>query len=461
MATREELYPAVWTEPLRNLAKRFQVSDSYLARVCDSLNVPRPDAGYWAKKDAGKVRPPAALPAARAGEPTEWHPGGGVLVRRSMPRAKPATERGPKSARPKTHGLIQGAMGDFLKTRKLEEWGYLKPYKRNLVDITVSQTCLEHALTFANALFLALEAKGHRISLIDHYYGSARRLAFGTGERPVQQKEYDPNDRSWVPRRLTVVHVDEHMVGLAIVEVAAPTLLRYVGNNTYVRDTDYVAPKGRSRHAADTWTITRDCPTGRLRLVAYAPHCRVELAEHWQENGKSRLLARLPDIVAGIEAFGAKMPALDAQGGRAAGARAPTVNGKSKTYTTPDSVGRWSSFVVKLSPQPQPAVALGLRNTKPSPSPWRAKSISVPSTSARLSASTKIRTPSCSNTASPSRRSRARSATWPQPEQPLRCTPKRRPSAAGSRCRKRCTRSRATGVRVMAMAVPPANACRV
>src|SRR5690348_14738229 len=89
MATREELYAAVWTEPLSKLAERFQVSDSYLARVCDSLRIPRPNAGHWAKKDAGKASPPPALPPAQAGEPTEWHlGGGGVLVRRSMPRAK-------------------------------------------------------------------------------------------------------------------------------------------------------------------------------------------------------------------------------------------------------------------------------------------------------------------------------------------------------------------------------------
>lgn len=316
MVTREELYTAVWTEPLRKLAERFQVSDSYLARVCDSLNIPRPNAGHWAKKGAGKGSPPPALPPAQAGEPTEWHPGGGILVRRSTPRAKPVHERDPKSGRPKTHGLIQGAMGDFLKTRKLADWwDYLKPYKRNLVDITVSQTGLQDALTFANALFLALEGKGHRVVLIDrHYYGIWRRRAFGTREHPAQQEEYSPSDRSWAPKRLTVVYVDGHMIGLALVEVAAPTLLRYVGNNIYVRDADYVVPKGRSRHATDTWTITRDCPTARLRLVAYAPHCRVDLAEHWQENGKSRLLARLPDIVAGIEAFGAKMPALVAEG---------------------------------------------------------------------------------------------------------------------------------------------------
>lgn len=315
MPTREELYTAVWTEPLRKLAERFQVSDSYLARVCDSLNIPRPEAGYWAKKDAGKASSPPALRPASAGEPTEWHPGGSVLVRRSMPRVKPARESELPKERPKTHGLIQGAMGDFLKTRRLDNWwDYLRPYRRNLVDITVSETGLKDALTFANALFLAIEAKGHRVSLIDHDYGAWRRRAFGTGENPVQQEEYNSSDRSWAPGRLTVVHIDGHMVGLALVEVATPSLLRYVGNSTYVRDADYIAPKGRFRQTIDTWTTTQNCPTGRLRLVAYAPHRRVELAEHWQENGKSRLLARLPEIVTGIEVFGARMPALVAEG---------------------------------------------------------------------------------------------------------------------------------------------------
>lgn len=219
MPTREELYTAVWTEPLRKLAKRFQVSDSYLARVCDSLTIPRPEAGYWAKKEAGKASPPPLLPPALTGEPTEWLPGGGVHVRRSVPRGK----REPTKERPSTHRLIQGAMGDFLKTRRLDNWwDYLRPYRRNLVDVMVSKTGLKDALAFANALFFAIETKGHRVSLIDNNCGAWRRRAFGTGERPVQQDEYNLGDRSWAPGRLTVVHIDGHLVGLALVEVATP-----------------------------------------------------------------------------------------------------------------------------------------------------------------------------------------------------------------------------------------------
>lgn len=39
MVTREELFEAVWTEPMITLSSRYGVSGSYLARVCDSLNV--------------------------------------------------------------------------------------------------------------------------------------------------------------------------------------------------------------------------------------------------------------------------------------------------------------------------------------------------------------------------------------------------------------------------------------
>lgn len=38
--TREELYRQIWTTPATKLALRYGVSSSYLARVCEGLNVP-------------------------------------------------------------------------------------------------------------------------------------------------------------------------------------------------------------------------------------------------------------------------------------------------------------------------------------------------------------------------------------------------------------------------------------
>ena len=314
MATREELYEAVWSEPLIKLAERFEVSGNYLARVCDSLRIPRPDRGYWAKKTVGKAPPKIPLSPVEPGEPTEWSPGNGVLIRRSGPLRQPVLANAPE--RPKTHALLQGAIAHFGHGRKTEEEGYLKPYKRHLVDITCSQAGLRHALAFANTLFLALEAKGCHVGIFGGRDGALRRPPIDPLDSPRRKSQHSPHYGLWVPGRFTFVHVNGQMVGLSIVEVAESVVMRYVGNR-YVRDADYVAPRIRSRYHVDTtWTTTRELPSGRLRLHAYAPHHRVELTEQWQETDKSTLADRVPDIIEGIKGMAAVMAPLVEQAER-------------------------------------------------------------------------------------------------------------------------------------------------
>ncbi|MCZ7665646.1 MAG: hypothetical protein M5U22_23155 [Thermoleophilia bacterium] len=60
--TREQLYEAVWTTPVVQLAKRYGLSDVGLAKICTQHQVPRPGLGYWAKKQHGKEEPRPDLP---------------------------------------------------------------------------------------------------------------------------------------------------------------------------------------------------------------------------------------------------------------------------------------------------------------------------------------------------------------------------------------------------------------
>ena len=46
MVTREALYELAWSTPMIRVAEKFEVSGSYLARVCAELRVPRPERGY-------------------------------------------------------------------------------------------------------------------------------------------------------------------------------------------------------------------------------------------------------------------------------------------------------------------------------------------------------------------------------------------------------------------------------
>ena len=51
---REEIYREIWSEPIQRVAKKYNISDVGLAKICKKLNIPRPGRGYWAKKAAGR-----------------------------------------------------------------------------------------------------------------------------------------------------------------------------------------------------------------------------------------------------------------------------------------------------------------------------------------------------------------------------------------------------------------------
>lgn len=163
--TREELYELVWSAPMIKVAEKFDVSGSYLARVCAALRVPRPERGYWAKLAVGKAPERPALPEPPPGDPTMWSrtdefPAPSAPKPRLTPRS-----RVPRPARAVTgtHGLIRGAKEHFLASRKVDEGEHLKPYKKLLVDVTASRSGLDKALGLANDLFNALEFAGHRV----------------------------------------------------------------------------------------------------------------------------------------------------------------------------------------------------------------------------------------------------------------------------------------------------------
>ena len=47
--SREELYEAVWAEPVQRLAAKLGISDVGLAKIAKRLKVPLPGRGHWAR----------------------------------------------------------------------------------------------------------------------------------------------------------------------------------------------------------------------------------------------------------------------------------------------------------------------------------------------------------------------------------------------------------------------------
>ena len=52
--TRQELYDLVWSQPMKTVSASVGVSDVALAKACRKAQIPVPERGYWAKKQAGK-----------------------------------------------------------------------------------------------------------------------------------------------------------------------------------------------------------------------------------------------------------------------------------------------------------------------------------------------------------------------------------------------------------------------
>jgi len=156
-----------------NIAKEFGVSSSYLTRVCKRLNVPHPARGYWAKIAAGRVVGKVVLPPGRPGDEISWTQGGGSVeiqrrVEVSLDAAAVPKPTKRRTRRYEQHDLVTNIKSTFLAGTFSREGNYLKPSKRNLIDLVVTTATLDAALALANALLLVFERMGHRVILASH-----------------------------------------------------------------------------------------------------------------------------------------------------------------------------------------------------------------------------------------------------------------------------------------------------
>jgi hypothetical protein len=221
-------------------------------------------------------------------------------------RPEPPDPRKGRSKVGKTHILIGGARAHFESGRKIDEGEYLRPYKKQLVDVTVSKAQLIRALEFANTLFNALEEAGHRV-MLSNLGRSLWRLDLDENEVPKKRvgERYPP---LWSPNEPTIAYVGEVPVGLALVEISEAVLMRYL-NGKYVRDADFLASRLGKSHPDLGWTSIQDLRSGRLRLIAYAPRHDVEFTAKWQEAKGESLLDKVADVVAQMPKFAVEVAA--------------------------------------------------------------------------------------------------------------------------------------------------------
>jgi hypothetical protein len=299
VVSRQELFALVWAEPMLKVAKQFGVSSSYMARVCASMHVPRPERGYWAKLQFGQTVRKPALPAARAGDVLSWGRGVNLVdAPRTVPKA-PATGSLPTRKRTRKHGelhpLVWGARALF-EAGRVSYWSeYLKPNKKLLLDLVVAKSGLERALSFADALFWHFEDCGHRVTIApehEHFW----RAAVDPHEILKKTDGFDTPSRIWSPRRPTVVYIGSVAIGLTIIELSELADAKSI-NGGYERLEPRVAQQLKARDR-DSWRYTtHDFPSNRVCLQAYSPYRIAQWTKQWREPKGGDLKKHIATIV--------------------------------------------------------------------------------------------------------------------------------------------------------------------
>ncbi len=294
--SREALYDEVWRNPMLRVAERYRVSSSFMARVCDSMNVPRPPRGHWAKLEHGKPSPQAPLPDARPGDRLIWRRGdapGPARYPLPKPPERQVVHPRPRISRSARHPLVSGVRDLFTKGKVIDS-GYLKPSQRRLVDVVVSEPMLDDALDTANALFLRLEAAGYRVMLApsDRTYSRA-----SVDERETPGKTANKRYPSlWHPSKATVVFVGSVAIGLTLFEMTEELEARYV-DGEYIPLGKLPAAERRRPIPSWSWTTHKHFATGRLCLQAFSPYPVADWVQRWPEAKARELRGQLDEIV--------------------------------------------------------------------------------------------------------------------------------------------------------------------
>lgn len=177
--TRQELYDLVWENPLSKLAKKYNLSDNGLRKVCKKLDIPLPKNGYWQKIQYNKKVSKEKLPVNNTVETSitlKFRDNSETIINGEGNELNQLTKELQNVLKDtivfpekltKPHQLIIDAKND-LKTKE-------PSYQHNIIgllntssgilNITVAPQSVKRALLFMDVFIKALQKRGHKITV--------------------------------------------------------------------------------------------------------------------------------------------------------------------------------------------------------------------------------------------------------------------------------------------------------
>ncbi len=175
--TRKELYDLVWENPMSKLAKKYNLSDNGLRKVCKRLDIPLPKNGYWQKIQYNKKVTKEKLPVNNTVETSitlkfrdnsETTINGienelNQLIKEIKNELKETIIFPEKLTKPLQ--VISDAKND-LKTKEPSYYHNMKGLlttSPDILNITVTPQNVKRALLFMDIFIKAIQKRGHNV----------------------------------------------------------------------------------------------------------------------------------------------------------------------------------------------------------------------------------------------------------------------------------------------------------
>lgn len=179
--SRKELYELVWSNPLTQLAKQYNISDNGLRKICIKHEIPLPKVGHWSKVKFGKKVTKTPLPKTdkklsdiklclRLEENIIDPYLSKYNALKNEIKNNPSLPLSVPTRMYKPDILIQNAKSDLETSNFNPSYQYkdITHTTKGVLNIEVSKQMVPRALRFMNALIKLLRKRGHDI-VVEEY----------------------------------------------------------------------------------------------------------------------------------------------------------------------------------------------------------------------------------------------------------------------------------------------------
>ena len=160
---RTKLYNELWEKPMTQIAKDYNINVYKLKKVCDELEIPKPESGYWSKLQNGyevKRKPLSEFKTDEYKLVLKNEPE--VDLKKHLPKVFKTIKF--KKNLTGLHPLVNKTYRYLKEKNSGDNYGRLKLFRIGYLGILVSESQLKRAILFYDGLIRELERQGFQVT---------------------------------------------------------------------------------------------------------------------------------------------------------------------------------------------------------------------------------------------------------------------------------------------------------